>query len=110
MAKFVRRKPNADSSLWRDTMLLQFAALKGMRHGTVSRKKAEEIAEDILEQAKGVSFPRTVTMSAQGKDLSGSLHRQSLPSLKISGARSCLSMYSPLRMPTLGRGQVNGEP
>jgi hypothetical protein len=67
MAKFVRRKPNADSSLWRDTMLLQFAALKGMRHGTVSRKKAEEIAEDILEQAKGVSFPRTVTMSAQGK-------------------------------------------
>ena len=69
-----RRKPKADSSLWRDRILLQFAALQGMRHGTVSREKTEEIAEDILEQAKGVNFPRTVTINAEGSD--GKLRRK----------------------------------
>jgi hypothetical protein len=67
MAKSGRGKPKADSSLRRDRILLQFAALQGMRHGTVTRQKAEEIAEAILEQAKGVNFPKAVTTNAQGK-------------------------------------------
>jgi hypothetical protein len=76
VVKSGRRKPKADSSLWRDRILFQFAALQGMRHGTVSREKAEEIAEDILEQAKGVNFPRTVTINAEGSD--GKLRRKGL--------------------------------
>jgi hypothetical protein len=68
MAKFVRRKPKADSSRWRDRILLQFAALQGMRHGTISLQRAEEIAEAILEEAKDVNFSRRVTINAQGSD------------------------------------------
>jgi hypothetical protein len=76
VVKSGRRKPKADSSLLRDTILLQFAALEGMRYGTVDPQKAEEIAEDILEQAKGVNFSRRVTINAQGSD--GKLRRKGL--------------------------------
>ena len=43
------------------------AALEGMRYGTVNPQKAIDIAEAILERAKALNFPRTVTINAQGK-------------------------------------------
>jgi hypothetical protein len=62
-----RRKPNVDSSLSRERILLQFAVLQGMRHSTVSLQRAKEIAETILEEAKVMNFPRTGTITAQSK-------------------------------------------
>ena len=72
-AKSGRSKSKADSKLFRDRILLRFAALHGMRHGTVDHQKAEEIAEAILEET---NFRRTVTINAQGSD--GKLRRKGL--------------------------------
>ena len=69
-AKSGRRKPKADSSVRRDRLMLRvaaFAALEGMRYGTVDDQKAIDIAEASLERAKALNFPRTVTINAQGK-------------------------------------------
>jgi hypothetical protein len=66
-AKRRRGRLKNDSSLFREKVLIKFAVLQGMRHGTVSSTKIDEIAEGILEEAKGLKFPTAIPIKAGDK-------------------------------------------